>query len=183
MARPGQIDHVAVGLAQVPEKLRGERIQRYLAVYLAQCNDIEEAVQEIIEAFLTWQTFGEQLDFVLDIIGALFNQPRPDSFDNSQYAFILRARVIVRKSQATRDDVIRVAQFLAQGRPVNVFGLVPKIMIVQFIDLVLTPQEKTLYQQLLLDAIDAVDELAVIYSTAATAGYDIGLYDEDLYAP
>lgn len=182
MARPGQIDHVAVGLAQVPEKLRGERIQRYLAVYLAQFNDTEEAVQTLIEAFLTWETFGEQLSFVLEIIGSLFNQPRPDGFSNAEYAFILRARVRVRMSQGTRDDVLRVATFLARGHTVTVFGVVPKIMIVQFVDLVLTPQEQALYEQLLTDTIDAVDRLAVIYATSATAFYDIGLYDEDLYA-
>lgn len=182
MARPGQIDHTAVGLGQIPEKLRGERIQRYLAVYLAQFDDIEDAVQTLIEAFLTWETFGAQLDFVLDTIGSLFDQPRPDGFDNARYSFILRARVLVRKSEATRDDVLRVAQFLARDGSAKVFGIVPKIMIVQFIDVVLTPQEREIYTQILTDAIDAVDGLELIFSTSATAGYDVGLYDTDLYA-
>lgn len=183
MARPGEIDHVTVGLAQIPEKLRGERIQRYLAVYLAQYNDVEELVQQLIEAFLTWETFGAQRDFVLDTIGALLAQPRPTGYSDEQYTFILRARVLVRRSQATRDDVLAVATFLARGAGVQVFGVVPKIMVVQFIDLVLTAAEQAVYETLLTDAIDAVDELVVIYSTSATAGYDVGLYDTDLYAP
>lgn len=183
MANPGQIDHVAVGLAQIPEKLRGERIQRYLAVYLAQCNDVEDVTQQVVNAFLAWETLGAQPDFVLETIGALLNQPRPDGFDDDEYTFLLRARVLVRRSRATRDDVLRVATFLANGRPVAVFGVVPKILIVQFTDLVLTPQWQGLYEQILLDSIDAVDQLEINYITSATSGYDIGLYDEDLYGP
>lgn len=182
MARPGQIDHVAVGLAQVPEKLRGERIQRYLAVYLQQYNQIEEAIQQLIEAFLTWETIGNQRTFVLDTIGALFDQPRPDGFTDAQYTFILRARALSRKSEATQSDVYRVASFLANGKPVRVFRVVPKIVVVVFTDLQITAQEREIYDAILLDSIDAVDQLDVQYTTSATAGYDVGLYDEDLYA-
>lgn len=183
MARPGQIDHVAAGIADLPEKLRAERVVRYLSVYLKQFNDIEEAVQTLIEAFLTWETFGAQRDFVLETIGALLDQPRPDGFDNQQYSFILQARVRVRKSCATQADVVRVAQFLAKGHDVFVFRVVPKIVIVVFVDLLLTSQEQQLYKQLLLDTVDAVDQLNVDYVTSATAFYDVGEYDVELYAP
>lgn len=181
MARPGQIDQVIAGLADIPEKLRGPRVLRYLAVYLTQLNLIEELAQVVLDAFVQWQTTGAQLDFVLDTIGALLDQPRPDNFDNTAYTFILQARTLVRQSSATRDDVIRVATFLAQGNPVSVVSVAPKVLIVEFVDLVLTPQEQDLYEQLLLGAIDAVDGLDVIYATAATAVYDVGNYDEDLY--
>lgn len=182
MARPGQIDHVAEGIARLPEKLRAPRVVQYLSVYLAQFNNLEEPVQQIIEAFLTWQVQGKQFDFVLDTIGALFDQPRPDGFDNEAYAFILQARVLVRRSEATLDDVLAVANYLAQGKTVKVFRTIPKQIIVVFVDLLLTPQEQDLYAQLLTDAIDAVDGLDVQYVTSATAFYDVGLYDTDLYA-
>lgn len=183
MARPGEQDHVAIGNAQIPEKLRGERIMRYLDVYLQQFNDVEEAVQQIIEAFLTWETFGAQRDFVLDTIGSLFDQPRPDGFDNNQYAFILRARVRSRKSQGTMADVYVVANFLAQGKTVRIFGLVPKVLVVVFVDLILTPQEAAIYEQILLASIDAVDQLELQTVPTGTAFYDFGEYDEELYAP
>lgn len=183
MARPGQLDHVAEGIADLPEKLRADRVVRYLSVYLQQCNDIEEALQQIIEAFLAWETFGAQKDFVLETIGALLDQPRPDGFDNQQYGFILQARVRVRRSSATQADVLRVAQFLANGSDVFVFRVVPKIVIVVFVDLLLTPQEQALYKALLLDAVDAVDQLVVDYVTSAVAFYDVGEYDVELYAP
>lgn len=183
MARPGQIDHVAEGIADLPEKLRAPRVVRYLSIYLQQFNDIEEAVQQLIEAFIAWETIGSQRDFVLDTIGALLDQPRPDGFDNQQYGFILQARVRVRKSCATQADVVRVAQFLAKGHDVFVFRVVPKIVIVVFVDLLLTPQEQQLYKQLLLDTVDAVDQLNVAYVTSATAFYDVGEYDVELYAP
>lgn len=183
MARPGQIDHVTEGIADLPEKLRADRVVRYLTVYLQQCNDVEEALQQIIEAFLAWETFGAQRDFVLETIGALLDQPRPDGFDNNQYAFILQARVRVRKSCATQADVTTVAQFLARGGDVFVFRVVPKVVFVLFVDLNLTAQEQALYYQLLLDTVDAVDQLVVDYVTSATAFYDVGEYDVELYGP
>lgn len=183
MARPGQIDHVTEGIADLPEKLRADRVVRYLTVYLQQCNDVEEALQQLIEAFLAWETFGAQRDFVLDTIGALLNQPRPDGFDNAQYAFVLQARVRVRKSCATQADVTTVAQFLANGGDVFVFRIVPKTVIVVFVDLLLSPQMQVIYKQLLLDAVDAVDQLVVDYVTSAVAFYDVGEYDVELYAP
>lgn len=182
MSRPGQIDHVERGLADIPEKLRGERVLRYLSVYLEQFNVIEELAQSVLDAFVQWQVSGSQLDFVLETVGAWLDQPRPDGFDNEQYTFILRARVLIRRSEATREDALRVATFLARGNPVELFSLAPKIIVVVFTDLVLTPSEQAVYAELLTDAIDAVDLLEVQYTTSATAGYDIGEYDEDLYA-
>jgi hypothetical protein len=138
MTNPGQIDHVAFGLADVPEKLRGPRIDAYLSVYLQQFNAVEDLAQRVLDAFLQWRTPGAQLDFVLETIGVLLGQPRPEGYTNEQYAFLLQARVLGRRSTATRDDVLRVAQFLARGNPVEVFGVAPKILIVQFTDLVLS---------------------------------------------
>jgi hypothetical protein len=181
--RPGQIDHTERGLADLPERLKRPRISKYLSVYLRQFNSVEELAWSVIDAFLQWESTGSQYDFVLDTIGTWLNQPRPEGFSNPQYAFILKARTLVRQSKAVRDDVIRVAEFLAQGNPVYVFGIVPKTMIIVFVNLVLTPQETALYQKMLLDTIDAVDGLEVSYVTTAVALYDIGLYDEDLYGP
>ena len=117
------------------------------------------------------------------ILGALLDQPRPDGLDNNEYAFILQARVRVRKSNATQADVTTVAQFLANGSDVFVFRAVPKIVFVIFIDMNLTPQMQLLYKALLLDTVDSVDQLVVDYVTSATSFYDVGLYDVELYAP
>jgi hypothetical protein len=185
MARPGQIDHVAQGIARVPEKLRADRISRYLAVYLAQYNDIEEAVQQLVDAFLTWETFGSEFSFVLETIGALFDQPWPDGFTASQYSFILQARARSRRSEGSLPDVYRVANFLARGNTENVrvFPLVPKNIQVVFINLQASDAEKVVYEQILLDTIDAVDGLEVQYVTTGTAFYDFGEYDSEVYAP
>lgn len=182
MANPGQIDHVAVGISELPEKLRADRVVRYLSVYLAQFNDIEAAIQQLIEAFLTWQTFGAQLDFVLETIGSVFDQPRPEGFTNDQYAFILGARALSRLSQGVVDNVYRVANYLAQGQPVRIFRLVPKIIVIVFTDVHTTPQQQALYYQILLDSVDAVDRLEVAYVMTGTAFYDFGEYDVELYA-
>jgi hypothetical protein len=182
MARPGQLDHVTEGIADLPEKLRADRVVRYLSIYLQQCNDIEEALQQVIEAFLNWETPGAQRDFVLETIGALLGQPRPDGFDNAQWAFILQARARVRRSQATQADVLRVAQFLANGGDVFVFRVVPKTVVVIFVDLLLTAQEQKIYRALLLDTVDAVDNLVVDYVTSAVSFYDVGEYDVELYS-
>ena len=175
-------DHVARGLAEVPEKLRGPRIQAYLAVYLRQFAAVEDIAWAVLDALVNWQVTGNQLDFVLDTIGALLDQPRPDGFTNDQYTFILRARVLVRRSTATRGDVQRVVRWLARGQPYIVLFTVPKIVIVEFFDLLLSPQEQQLYAELLTATIDAVDLLSLAIVTSATAGYDIGLYDQDVYA-
>lgn len=179
----GDIDHVAAGIAALPEKLRRARIARYLSVYLRQFDSLESVVEAVINAFINWQVPGEQLDFVLDAIGSLVGQPRPDGYDNERYAFILQARVLVRQSEATLPDVYRVANFLAQGKTVRVFGFPPKVIIVVFVDLVLDAEQQALYRQLLLDTIGAVDRLVVQHVTSATAFYDFGEYDEELYAP
>ena len=183
MSNPGQINHVEVGLAAIPEKLRGDRIQAYLSVYLRQFDTIEQLAQTVLDAICNWQTAGAQFDWVLDLIGALLMQPRPDGFTDAQYTFILQARVIVRRSAATRTDVLRVAEFLARGNPVTIFATAPKILHVTFVDLVLTPQEQGIYEQLLLGAIDAVDKLVINYVTSAAALYDVAIYDVELYGP
>lgn len=183
--RPGQVDHVAEGVADLPEKLRVDapRVVAYLSVYLRQINVIEELAQQVLDAFIEWRTTGHQRDWVLQAIGSWLDQPRPEGFSHADYAFILQARVLVRQSTATRDDVIRVAQFLARGNAVQVFFLVPKIVVVVFQDLLLNEQWQGLYTSLLTDAIDAVDSLTIEYTTSETSGYDIGEYDEELYGP
>ena len=185
MANPGQIDHVAVGVAQLPEKLRvrAPGVVQYLSIYLAQYNDTEELLQRIVDAFLTWETLGAEYSFVLDTIGALFDQPRPDGFTNAQYAFVLGARARARRSTATLADVYRVANFLARGKPVRVFGLVPKNIVIVFVDLQATAAERVIYEQILLDTVDAVDRVDVQYVPTGTSFYDIGEYDAELYAP
>jgi hypothetical protein len=180
---PGQVNHTEVGLAAVPEKLRGARIQTYLSVYLQQFDSIEQLAQTVLDAIVNWQTAGAQFDWVLELIGALLMQPRPDGFTDAQYTFILQARVLVRRSTATRTDVLRVVQFLARGNPASVFVTSPKIIHVTFVNLVLTAQEQTTYEQLLLGAIDAVDKLVINYVTSATAFYDVAIYDVELYGP
>jgi len=179
---PGQIDHVAEGIAAQPEKLRKNRISRYLAVYLAQFDSLEGATLALINAFLNWQTLGNQRNFVLDTIGSWLAQPRPDNYSNEQYVFVLQARVLVRQSSGVENDVYRVALFLALGNQVRVFRLTPKIIHVVFVNLVLSPDDKALYYQLLLDTVDAVDSLEVFYVTNASALYDFSDYDEGLYA-
>lgn len=183
MANPGQVDHTSVGLAAVPEKLRGDRIQTYLSVYLRQFDTIEQLAQTVLDAICNWQTAGAQFNWVLELIGALLMQPRPDGFTDAQYTFILQARVLVRRSTATRTDVLRVAEFLARGNPVTIFATAPKIVHVTFVNLVLTAQEQAIYEQLLRGAIDAVDKLVINYVTTATAFYDVAIYDVELYAP
>lgn len=183
MSRPGQIDHVAVGLAEVPEKLRADRVSRYLAVYLQRYNFIEEVAQQVVEGFLAWNAKGNEKDIVLETIGALFDTPRPTGFSNTQYAFILGARAIARQSNATQADVYRLALYLSEGREVKVFRIVPKIVQVVFVDLQATPTEQAVYARLLLDAVDAVDRLDVQFVSTGTAFYDVGAYDSELYAP
>jgi hypothetical protein len=183
MARPGQIDHVTAGLEDLPEKLRAARVSQYLTVYLQQFNFLEEAVQQVIEAFLTWETLGRQFDFVLDALGALLDQPRPEGFDNQDYTFVLQARVKARKSSATQADVYAVANFLSQGSTVYAFRVVPKVVIVVFVGLTLDSQWQDIYEQILLDSVDAVDQLVIDYVPIETAFYDVGEYDSELYAP
>ena len=183
MARPGQINHVAQGFAALPEKLRANRVLRYLAVYLQQYDNLEEAVQQLIDAFLTWETFGVEQTFVLETLGALLDQPWPDGFTATQYSFILQARARARRSEATLGDVYRVANFLARGNEVRVFGLVPRTTVIVFVDLQATDAEKAIYEQILLDTIGDVDGLQVQYVPTGTAFYDFGEYDTELYAP
>lgn len=185
MASLGRIDHVEAGLRDLPEKLRAQapRVAAYYGVYLRQLNTIEDIAQKVLDALVNWQTSGAQLDWVLDLIGVWLGQPRPEGYDNTAYTFILQARVFSRRSTATRNDVYLLVEWLARGLPFAIFDLPPKIIIVQFTDLVLTPQDKAIYAQIITAAIDAVDALEVIYTTSSTAGYDIGLYDQELYAP
>ena len=183
MARPGQINHIIQGIDALPEKGRKETLVRYITVYLNAFNEEEESQQQLAEAFLFWSRGTPTFSFIYDTIGTYLDQPRPDSFDNEQYRFILLARTRSRRSSNTLGDVLAVAEFLALGQQFIVQPVVPRAYAIYFFGLSLDIREERLYRSILLDTIGSVDQLELGFVPLGTALYDslTQTYDVGVY--
>lgn len=184
MSAPGQIDHLLQGIDALPEKGRPATLVAYLTVYLNEFNAQEQVQQDLIQALLYWSRGTPTYSFIYEIIGSILDQPRPDGFDDDQYRFILLARVKVRRSSATLNDVLDVVNYLARGFTFIAEPVVPKAWVIAFFDLGLTTQEKGLYENLLLDTIGQLDKLSLQFVNSGTALYDslTSTYDTGTYA-
>lgn len=183
-------DYVERGIASWPEKTRGEKAMKYLAVYLRAIQDNEDKVAELLNAFINWYRPGQSFSFVLDIVGSfMLGQPRPAEFigDDENYRTLLVARTITRASDGSEGAVLLLIDFLSringgQGN-YNVVSGVAEHWFIDIFDVQLTPTWQQLYVTLIFDAIGAVDSFTLninnngagVYDSEAQ-GYDVALY-------
>lgn len=178
-------DYVEHGIGRLPDLYRTPTNVKYLSVYLQETANSEVAALQVINALLEWNGGGRTFSFVLDIIGKLIGQPRPNNFDDDDYRFVLVARTIARVSDSTYPSVLRLVHHLARGSQYSVIPSVPEHWKIVFFDLDLDAQWLAIYARLLLDTIGATDSLEIIQANGGVALYDtdnVG-YDQGVYAP
>ena len=185
------VDFLAHGVSRWPEKSRLDKAMRYFSVYLASIQDDDDKLVELLDAFANWHRPGFGFSFVLDIVGLFFlKQARPAAFadDDESYRQLLVARTLVRVSNASEADVVRVVEYLASinggSGDYNVTSGPPEHWTIDFFDVVLTPQWLELYTRLLFDTIGAVDSFTLNVNNNGVGVYDSEdqLYDDALYS-
>lgn len=184
-----QRDYVALGTDRLPDGSRKPNTLAYLSVYLQSCTDLETAVLQILNAIMQWNRVAPQFSFVLEIIGKLIGQPRPDGFSDEDYRNVLIARTIVRTSDSSKASLVRLVAFLSTlnggiGR-YTVSGGPPEHWKITLFEVVLTAQWQAVYARLIIDAIGVTDSFTLTTATTANALYDDDntLYDVSLYNP
>jgi len=180
-------DYVEVGTDRLPDGSRKPNTLAYLSVYLQECMDTEVAVLQVLDAFAGWNQIAPQFSFVLDTIGVFLGQPRPSGFSNEDYRNVLIARSIARVSRSQREDVVKLVAFLAtlNGGLGNyvVTGGPPEHWYITLFDVALTPQWEAVYVAFIFATIGVTDSFVLTQATAASALYDVAVYDVDLYNP
>jgi hypothetical protein len=180
-------DYVEIGTGRLPDGSRKPNTLAYLSVYLQECTNTETAVLEVLDAFAGWNVIAPPFSFVLDAIGLFLGQPRPSGFSNEDYRNVLIARSIARVSQSQRDDIVKLAAFLATlngGLGIYaVTGGPPEHWNITLFDVSLTTQWRAVYTTLITDAIGVTDGFTLTTATAASALYDSAQYDVSLYSP
>ena len=106
-AAPGQIDHVADGLARLPFQFQQPNIVALLSIYLSRFNDLEACYY----ALLTQRTIYNSVGVQLDLIGKIVGQPR-GGLNDADYQRYLFARIATNNSEGLTEEMITVAKLV-----------------------------------------------------------------------
>lgn len=180
-------NYVELGTDRMPDGMRKANALAYLSVYLQEFTSTETAFLQVLDALAEWNRAAPRYSFVLDVLGKLVGQPRPDGFGDQDYVSVLIARTIVRGSKSQLSDLIRLVAYLStlNGGLGNysVLGGPPEHWDIVIYDAVLTQQWQDLYARLIFDAIGVTDSFRLTIGTSGTAIYDdeSTLYDVSLY--
>lgn len=181
-------DYVELGTARVPDGTKKPNTLAYLSVYLQELTNTETAALQVIDTLLGWNVLPPRFSFVLDRIGAILGQPRPNGFDDVEYRDVLIARSIVRVSKSQTADLVKLVAYLStlNGGLGNysVSGGPPEHWQIVIFDVSLTAQWQAVYAKLIIDAIGVTDSFELTIGTSATALYDDDdtVYDVSLYS-
>lgn len=100
MAIPEKIDHIESGLSKLLDQFKDSpKAQALLAAYLAEANEVEEALLQLLHERGIFEAEGEQLD----ILGALFGIRRNGKTDTK-----LRAEILTVAAGLTSDGTTEV---------------------------------------------------------------------------
>ncbi len=100
-------DHVAIGESLLPEFMRKPRILGVLrALWLTQLNDIEAAYLQLANERTIADAEGDLLNTIGKIVGAI----RVDDINDETYRRIIRAQVLVNRSEGTPPQLFEIAR-------------------------------------------------------------------------
>lgn len=156
--------NVVEGLALNP--LPGEGTDAWLTIYLERFDSIQDVIVEYWNDLLSWDQLGAQTpDFILDGVGQILGQARPDGSTDDEYKRILIIRRLVRLSSGTQPDVRRVVAAIGEFAAGSIVSfLTPHTVIVTFSNFaqaVAAGLTLPVVAQLLLDAVQDVDRLQI----------------------
>lgn len=185
------VDHVTLGLDDLPPQQRQPFMDAVATVVLRELNAIEDIYAQALDA-LDLYSGSQTLTFLLDYLGQLLGQARLTGQSDESYRRSLRVRVLVRLSCGTLPDVSRVAESVARefgdGRW-DIYRVGAHILVVAVGQLDPDPLVRELVTQLVLDSIGEVDWL-ILYSLpqspftfdTTNLGWSQGLWAETVYA-
>jgi hypothetical protein len=127
-------DNIVEGLALLPQNLRQPNTEAWLAIYLGRYNTLQDVLVKYFNWLLQWDLPGADTpDFILDNIGKLLGQPRPDGAGRETYREILKIRRLVRLSSGTRPQVREIVKALGDiSSGAAVVFMVPHTIVVSF---------------------------------------------------
>lgn len=109
----GKVDHVAAGLARLPEQFKSKTmIIKLLAGLLAEFQPLEDALWQL----LTQRGIDSAVGTQLDAIGVLVKQPR-NGLSDADYPRYLRAKIATNRSKGTVEDLIKIANLVVDDKP------------------------------------------------------------------
>lgn len=113
---PGQIDHVADGLARLPQQWKNKpNVLALVTIFLQRYNDLEAVFQALL-----WQrTITNAVGAQLDTIGKIVGQPR-NGLDDATYRRYIYARVTTNRSSGVIEDLITVAKLVLNDSTVTI---------------------------------------------------------------
>lgn len=180
-------DYVERGTDRMPEGMRKPNALAYISVYLRELTSTETGYLGVLDAFLDWNTTAPRYAFVLEALGKLLGQPRPDGFNDTDYRNVLVARSIARASDSSLASITKLVAHLATlNGGVGAYSITagpPEHWHIIIYDVSLTQQWSDLYARLIFDAIGVTDSFDLTLGNASTAVYDDedSLYDISLY--
>ena len=186
-------DNVTLGIAQLPQALQQPNTAKWLAILLSRVDDLQAFEIDYLNQLLIWdQLSADTDDYILDWLGALLGQPRPDGANSLEYKRILLVRRLVRLSSGTQPQVREIVTLLGSfGGGASTGILVPHTVIVTFANFAAVAAlgfSLSVVVSLLSDAIGDHDRLQ-IFDAVGTAftwglegqGWGQGVWSVPLY--
>ncbi|MGL4442054.1 MAG: hypothetical protein ACRCU1_00420, partial [Alsobacter sp.] len=114
-----RLDHVALALSRLPQRLQKRRWQELTAALARSRQKAEDTLHAMLAARSISVAVGAQLD----VIGSIVAQPR-DTPDDVVYRRRIRAKIAVNRSSGLPDDLLRIARIVIDdlGARLNVTG-------------------------------------------------------------
>lgn len=106
-----RLDHVALALARLPQRLQKQRWQEITAA-LARSR---QKAEDTLHAMLAQRAINVAVGAQLDKLGALVAQPR-DTLDDAVYRRRIWAKIAVNRSIGLPDDLLRIARLVISDR-------------------------------------------------------------------
>lgn len=120
-------DHVEQALAKRIEQFKRKiRFGNLLTSYVAEVQDLEDALFQILDDTNLDSAVGQQLDNIGEIVG----EPR-NGRDDATYLIAIRARILLNTSEGTIEDIILLILALQSGLEVEILEFFPAAFLAQ----------------------------------------------------
>lgn len=116
----GKVDHVAAGLARLPEQFRNKtKVVQFLTALLGEFQPLEDAMWDLLTLRGIGSAFGAQLD----ALGVLIGYPR-GGLSDVDYQRYLRAKIATNRSRGVTEDLIKISNLVVNQVGVSTIEVV-----------------------------------------------------------
>lgn len=158
------IDHVGQGLALFINQYRNKpRFAAWASAYLKQCQQLEDAIYDVLIKRLIENAVGVQCDAIGRIVGEYRR-----GLDDATYKIFIAARVRINRSRGNVDDVLAVLALVTKT-PAEFREYRPSCLFLNFLEIV--DQDVVLIYTMLRDTKAAGVKLTMIVPTSDTVEF------------